>query len=89
VLAVIGKRFAFVASRDYAARLVGGKLVFYTPLLLGFGDPLASLPAMREWQPGADSSSKGGFERTATPRRISRPTRSLTGSEQLTLRTIT
>jgi Carboxypeptidase regulatory-like domain/Beta propeller domain len=59
----------YYSSRNYAARLVGEKLVFYTPLLLGFADPLASLPAMREWRPGAE----GGFERIATPRRIYRP----------------
>jgi len=50
----------YYSSRNYAARLVGGKLVFYTPLLLRAGaDMLASLPALREWRPGAE----GGFER--------------------------
>lgn len=77
----------YYSSRNYAARLVDGKLVFYTPLRLGFQDPLASLPAMREWRPGADSA--GSFERIVTPRRIYRPARSLEGSEQLTLHTIT
>ncbi len=81
----------YYSSRNYAARLVDGKLVFYTPLWLGFQDPLASLPAIREWRPGADSAGggAGGFERIATPRRIYRPARSLEGSEQLTLHTIT
>jgi hypothetical protein len=82
----------YYSSRNYSARLVDGKLVFYTPLWLGFGgDPLASLPAMREWRPGRDSAgaAAGGFERIATPRRIYRPARSLEGSEQLTLHTIT
>ena len=67
--------------------------MFYTPLWLGYGDPLASLPAMREWRPGRDSAgggaAAGGFERIATPRRIYRPARSLEGTEQLTLHTIT
>jgi hypothetical protein len=71
----------YYSSRNYAARLVDGKLVFYTPLWLGFQDPLASLPAMREWRPGGDSAGAGGFERIATPRRIYRPARSLEGSE--------
>jgi hypothetical protein len=81
----------YYSSRNYAARLVDGKLVFYTPLWLGFQEPLASLPAMREWRPGGDSAGggAGGFERIATPRRIYRPARSLEGSEQLTLHTIT
>ena len=75
----------YYSSRNYSARLVDGKLVLYTPLGFGFGgDPLASLPAMREWRPGRDSvgAAGGGFERIATPRRIYRPARSLEGSEQ-------
>lgn len=77
----------YYSSRNYAARLVDGKLVFYTPLLLGYGDPLASLPAMREWRPGVEGP--GGFERIATPRRIYRPARSLAGSGEVTLHSIT
>jgi hypothetical protein len=42
---------------------------------------------MREWRPSVDSV--GDFERIAMPRRIYRPARSLEGSEQLTLHTIT
>jgi hypothetical protein len=75
----------YYSSRNYAARLVEGKLVLYTPLRLDFADPLASLPAMREWRP----EGEGGFERIVTPRRIYRPARSLAGNEQLTLHTIT
>ncbi|MGH7628040.1 MAG: beta-propeller domain-containing protein, partial [Gemmatimonadales bacterium] len=77
----------YYSSRNYASRLVGGKLVFYTPLMLWLGgDPLAALPAIREWRPGADSR---GFERIVTPRRVYRPARSLAGSDHLTLHTIT
>ena len=43
----------YYSSRNYASRLVGGKLVFYTPLMMWLGgDPLASLPAIREWRSG-------------------------------------
>ncbi len=77
----------YYSSRNYASRLVGGKLVFYTPLMLWLGgDPLAALPALREWRPGADS---GAFERIVTPRRVYRPARSLAGADHLTLHTIT
>ena len=81
----------YYSSRNYSARLVDGKLVFHTPLWLDSGDPLASRPAMREWRPGRDTAgaAAGGFERIVTPRRIYRPARSLEGSEQLTLHTIT
>jgi hypothetical protein len=37
----------------------------------------------------SSDAAAGGFERIATPRRIYRPARSLEGSEQLTLHTIT
>ncbi len=79
----------YYSSRNYAARLVDGKLVFYTPLWLGSGDPLASLPAMREWRRGRDSPGAGGFERIVTPRRIYRPAQLLLGSGQRALHTIT
>lgn len=77
----------YYSSRNYASRLVGGKLVFYTPLMLWLGgDPLAALPAIKEWRPGADSAA---FERIVTPRRVYRPARSLAGHPHLTLHTIT
>ncbi|MCL2012803.1 MAG: beta-propeller domain-containing protein [Cystobacterineae bacterium] len=41
----------YYSSRNYASRLVGSKLIFYTPLYLDFyGDPLDNFPAMRRWQ---------------------------------------
>ena len=77
----------YYSSRNYASRLVGGKLVFYTPLMMWIGgDPLAALPAIREWRPGGDSTQ---FERIVTPKRVYRPARSLAGSTHLTLHTIT
>jgi hypothetical protein len=76
----------YYSSRNYASRLVGGKLVYYTPLMVRVGeDPLAQLPAIREWRPG----SRDEFERIVTPRQVYRPSRSLAGSEYLTLHTIT
>lgn len=44
----------YYSSRNYASRLIGTKLIFYSPLYLGWGgDPLASLPAVRKWHKGA------------------------------------
>jgi hypothetical protein len=62
----------YYSSRNYSSRLLGNKLVFYTPLYLGFGsaDPFRSLPALRRWQPGAGQDD---FRRIATARRIYRP----------------
>ncbi len=44
----------YYSSRNYASRLVGNKLVFYTPMQLNpwGGAPWASFPAMRKWRPG-------------------------------------
>jgi Beta propeller domain len=80
------RSYDYYSSRNYASRLVGGKLVYYTalPLQLG-GDPWSQLPALREWRQG----SKSEFERIVTPRRIYRPARSLAGSQYLTQHTIT
>ena len=42
----------YYSSRNYASRLIGNKLIFYTPLYLNFrGNPLDCFPAMRHWQP--------------------------------------
>ena len=80
------RSYDYYSSRNYASRLVGGKLVYYTALPLQLGtDPLAQLPALREWRPG----SKNDFETIVTPRRVYRPARSLAGSQYLTQHTIT
>jgi hypothetical protein len=57
----------YYSSRNYASRLIGSRLVFYTPLYLNFGrgSPFHSLPAMRKWGAGA-------FKRIAPATRIYR-----------------
>jgi hypothetical protein len=55
----------YYSSRNYASRLIGSKLVFYTPLYLNPRAPYASLPAMRKW--GA-----GDFQRITPATRIYR-----------------
>jgi hypothetical protein len=45
----------YYSSRNYASRLIGNKLIFYTPLYLNaYGDINDSMPAMRQWHKGAD-----------------------------------
>jgi hypothetical protein len=63
----------YYSSRNYASRLIGSKLVYYTPLYLPYGlaEPLSALPSMRRWNPSADSG--GRFERIATPQRVYHP----------------
>ncbi len=60
----------YYSSRNYASRLIGDKLIFYTPLYLNFhtGNPLDSFPAMRPWQDG----KAGEFKRIAPATQIYR-----------------
>src|SRR5262249_32412548 len=46
----------YYSSRNYASRLIGTKLVFYSPLYLGYDldDPVPALPALRRW-PGKET----------------------------------
>ena len=61
----------YYSSRNYASRLIGSKLVFYTPLHLNpwGGMPIGSFPAMRKWRPGATPAE---FKRIAPATRIYR-----------------
>lgn len=55
----------YYSSRNYASRLLGTKLVLYTPHYIWFErkDPLAILPAMRKWRTDA---GEGEFRRIIT-----------------------
>jgi hypothetical protein len=76
----------YYSSRNYASRLVGDKLVFYTPLYLNLqGDPLDSFPAMRRWSKDARPAD---FKRIATATRIYRTDDPVDGYG-LTLHTVT
>jgi len=46
----------YYSSRNYASRLIGTKLIFYSPLYLGYDldDPVDVLPAIRRW-PGKET----------------------------------
>ncbi len=60
----------YYSSRNYASRLIGTQLVYYAPLYLNLfaDDPLASLPAIRRWQPGAGRD--GAWRRVVTAQRV-------------------
>jgi Beta propeller domain len=66
----------YYSSRNYASRLIGSTLVFYSPL--------SALPAFRRWR--TDSSR---FERTATVQRIYHPAREWNGEEGVAFHTVT
>lgn len=59
----------YYSSRNYASRLIGNRLIYYTPLYLGrrSGDPLDGLPGVRKW--GPDGSTRA-FRRIAEASRV-------------------
>jgi beta propeller domain-containing protein len=77
----------YYSARNYASRLIGRTLVFYTPLTLPLDAhaPLRGMPAMRRWE---DDATEAGFRPIYTPRRIYGPALPLTGG-QATLHTVT
>ena len=57
----------YYSSRNYASRLIGNRLVYYTPLYLGWGnDPFDQFPAVSRWQQG----EKPVFRRVARARDV-------------------
>ena len=78
----------YYSSRNYASRLIGNKLIFYSPLYsnLDTARLLDNLPAMRRWKEG---DGDGDFERIVTPRRIYRPPTPLDPSVSVAFHTVT
>ena len=78
----------YYSSRNYASRLIGGKLIFYTPLYLSPGatDPFQTFPAVRKWHKGA---TEGEFQRIASATRVYRPEQQLSAGYGLALHTVT
>jgi hypothetical protein len=59
----------YYSSRNYASRLIGNRLVLYSPIYISIeGDPLNALPALRQWQPGGHGT--GGWQRIASAGRV-------------------
>lgn len=61
----------YYSSRNYAARLIGSRLVFYAPLYLPWGMAEVDdvLPAFRRWQ----GTGGGRFQTIVRPERVFRP----------------
>ncbi len=62
----------YYSARNYASRVVGQKLVFYTPSYIhqGAQDPFGTFPAVRKWHAGATPSE---FVRVVPATRVYRP----------------
>jgi hypothetical protein len=78
----------YYSSRNYASRLIGNKLIFYTPLYLSPSDsnPFQSFPAVRKWHKGATA---GEFRRIASATHVYRAEQPLTSGYGLALHTVT
>ncbi|HEX4327578.1 MAG TPA: beta-propeller domain-containing protein [Burkholderiales bacterium] len=77
----------YYSSRNYASRLIGSKLVFYTPLALNpYGDPFGSFPAVRRWHEGALPEE---FKRIAPATRIYRTDEPLDPGAGVVLHSVT
>ena len=78
----------YYSSRNYASRLIGSKLIFYTPLYLspGAADPFETFPAVRKWHRGATA---GEFKRIASATHVYRPAQQLSADNGLALHTVT
>jgi hypothetical protein len=77
----------YYSARNYASRLIGDKLVFYTPLYINAYrlDPGEFMPAMRRWHRGATSAD---FERILPATRIHRTGAELDLEDGVALHTV-
>ena len=78
----------YYSSRNYASRLIGSKLIFYSPFFINLwrGDPMAALPAMRRWRRDVKAED---FRRIAPATRIYRTDEELDPYQGVALHTVT
>src|SRR5256886_2041510 len=78
----------YYSSRNYASRLIGSKLIFYTPLYLNpeCNDPFAQFPAVRKWHKGATPQE---FQRIVSATHVYRPERQFDSTYGVALHTVT
>lgn len=78
----------YYSSRNYASRLIGNKLIFYSPMYLWpeANDPFAQFPAVRKWHKGATADE---FQRIVSATRVYYPERQLNANYGLALHTVT
>ncbi|HEX6717598.1 MAG TPA: beta-propeller domain-containing protein [Pyrinomonadaceae bacterium] len=79
----------YYSSRNYASRLIGSQLIFYTPLnwyAATEGDPYKSFPALRKWHKDATAAE---FRPIVNATRIYRPEADFDNDYGVTLHTVT
>ena len=78
----------YYSSRNYASRLIGSKLIFYSPLYMypGSADPFQSFPAVRKWHKGATPNE---FRRIVSANQVYKPEHPLDSAYGVALHTVT
>src|ERR1051326_4489780 len=78
----------YYSSRNYASRLFGNKLIFYSPLYINPAaqDPFSTFPAVRKWHKGAQTSE---FKQIVSAPQIYRPERPIMADYETALHTVT
>jgi len=78
----------YYSSRNYATRLIGSRLIFYTPLYLNpwAADYAQAFPALRKWRKGAKPEE---FRRIVSATRVYRPEREMNATGGMALHTVT
>ena len=77
----------YYSSRNYASRLIGSKLVFYTPQYLwDFNDPIRQFPAVRRWHKGAKPEE---FKSVVNATNVYRADKPIDSSYGMALHTVT
>jgi hypothetical protein len=78
----------YYSSRNYASRLIGSKLIFYSPLYVNPSaeDPFGAFPAVRKWHKGAIPSE---FKRIAPATQVYKPEYALDYDYSVALHTVT
>jgi hypothetical protein len=78
----------YYSARNYASRIVDGRLVFYAPMYIspGSDDLAARLPAVRRWRRGAKDAD---FVRTLAATRLYRMAGELPSTSYAALHTVT
>lgn len=71
----------YYSSRNYASRLIGSKLIFYTPQYLGYGsESMERLPAVRKWRNGATDKEFRTIVQPTSIYRVEKPVESGNGT---------
>jgi len=77
----------YYSSRNYASRMIGTKLIFYTPQYVGYyGDPLEQFPAIRRWHKGATEKE---FQKIVPATNVYRVGKPIESTSYMALHTVT